>query len=47
MLKKFFKQITPGAAWSGAVDPDGSAFIFPPGSGSTFNIQIRIQEGKK
>ena len=33
-----------------AVDPDpdlhGSAFIFPPGSGSAFNMRIRIQEGK-
>ena len=28
-----------------AVDPDlhGSAFIFPPGSGSAFNMRIRIQ----
>ena len=33
---------------SRAVDPDphGSAFILPPGSGSTFNMRIRIQEGK-
>ena len=33
---------------SRAVDPDshGSAFIFPPGSGSPFNMRIRIQEGK-
>ena len=23
----------------------GSAFIFPPGSGSVFNMRIRIQEG--
>ena len=31
-----------------AVDPDplGFAFIFPPGSGSAFNMRIRIQEGK-
>ena len=31
-----------------AVDPDplGSAFIFPPGSGSTFKMRIRIQVGK-
>ena len=33
-----------------AVDPDphGSAFIFPPGSGSAFNMRIlfRIQESK-
>ena len=25
---------------------NGSAFIFPPGSGSAFNMRIRIQEGK-
>ena len=33
---------------SRAVDPDphGSTFIFPPGSGSAFNMRIRIQEGK-
>ena len=24
----------------------GTAFIFPPGSGSTFNIRVRIQEDK-
>ena len=31
-----------------AVDPDphGSAFIFPPGSGTAFNMRIRIQEKK-
>ena len=31
-----------------AVDPDphGSAFIFPPESGSAFNMRIRILEGK-
>ena len=31
-----------------AVDPDphGSAFIFHPGSGSAFNMRIRIPEGK-
>ena len=34
-------------------DPHGSAFIFPPGSGSAFDMQIRIRyadpdsEGKK
>ena len=28
------------------MDPHGSAFIFPPGSGSAFNMRILIQEGK-
>ena len=29
-----------------AVDPLGSAFSLPPGSGSLFNMRIRIQEEK-
>ena len=47
MLKKFFKQITPGAAWSGAVDPDPHLFsLLDPDPHSIYRYGSRKEKSK-
>ena len=48
MLKKFFKQITPGAAWSGAVDPDPHLFsLLDPDPHSKYRYGSRKEKSEK